>query len=203
MKATRSYVMRARADAVADTRQRILQAAFDLSGERMSLEIVLGDIADRAGVSVQTILRHFGSREALFDAVAEFARGQISAERAAPAGDVAAAVHVIFSHYETRGDAVLRFLAQEFWDERARELTDRGRRMHRDWVRTVFAPQLDARPTAGRETLTDLLVVATDVYTWKLLRRDRRLDRATAEQRVRDMITALLAAPPPASAPGG
>ena len=202
MKATRSYVMRARADAVADTRQRILQAAFDLSGERMSLEIVLGDIADRAGVSVQTILRHFGSREALFDAVAEFARGQISAERAAPAGDVAAAVHVIFSHYEARGDAVLRFLAQEFWDERARELTDRGRRMHRDWVRTVFAPQLDARPTAGRETLTDLLVVATDVYTWKLLRRDRRLDRAAAEGRVRDMITALLAAPA-TSAPGG
>jgi AcrR family transcriptional regulator len=151
---------------------------------------------------VQTILRHFGSREALFDAVAEFARGQISAERAAPAGDVDAAVHVIFSHYETRGDAVLRFLAQEFWDERARELTDRGRQMHRDWVRTVFAPQLDARPTAGREALTDLLVVATDVYTWKLLRRDRRLDRAAAEGRVRDMITALLAAPA-TSAPGG
>ena len=149
MKATRSYVMRARADAVADTRQRILQAAFDLSGERMSLEIVLGDIADRAGVSVQTILRHFGSREALFDAVAEFARGQIAAERAAPAGDMAAAVHVIFSHYETRGDAVLRFLAQEFWDERARELADKGRRMHRDWVRTVFAPQLDAQPASG------------------------------------------------------
>jgi hypothetical protein len=75
--------------------------------------------------------------------------------------------------------------------------------MHRDWVRTVFAPQLDARPAADRGALTDLLVVATDVYTWKLLRRDRRLDRATAEQRVRDMITALLAAPPPASAPGG
>jgi AcrR family transcriptional regulator len=193
MKTTRSYVMRARADAVADTRQRILQAAFDLSGERMSLEIVLGDVADRAGVSVQTILRHFGSREALFDAVGEFARGQIVAERATPAGDIPAAVKVIFSHYETRGDAVLRFLAQELWDDRARQVTEQGRRLHRDWVRAVFAPQLDTKPTADREALTDLLVVATDVYTWKLLRRDRRLDLAVAERRVRDMINALLA----------
>lgn len=195
MKSTRPYVMRARADAVADTRQRILQAAFDLSGERMSLEIVLGDIADRAGVSVQTILRHFGSRQALFDAVGEFADGQLVAERAAPAGDTSVAVSVIFSHYETRGDAVLRFLAQEFWDERARQVTERGRRLHRDWVRTVFAPQLDARQKADREVLTDLLVVATDVYTWKLLRRDRKLDRVAAERRVRDMVAALLAAP--------
>jgi AcrR family transcriptional regulator len=194
MKTTRSYVMRARADAVAGTRQRILQAAFDLSGERMSLEIVLSDVADRAGVSVQTILRHFGSREALFDAVGEFARGQIAAERLTPAADIPAAVKVIFSHYEARGDAVLRLLAQELWDERAREVTERGRRMHRDWVRTVFAPQLDAQPAADREALTDLLVVATDVYTWKLLRRDRKLEQAVAEQRVLDMINALLTA---------
>jgi len=44
-----------------------------------------------------------------------------------------------------------------------------------------------------REELTDLLVVATDVYTWKLLRRDRGLDRPTAEARVRHLIVAVLA----------
>jgi AcrR family transcriptional regulator len=192
MKSARPYVMRARADGVADTRQRILQAAFDLSGERMSLEIVLADVAGRAGVSVQTILRHFGTREALFDAVGDFARATVAAERAAPAGDVPAAVKVLFSHYEARGDATLRFLAQEFWDERARSVTERGRGLHRDWVRTVFAPQLAARPEASREALTDLLVVATDVYTWKLLRRDSGLPRETAQRRVLDLIRALL-----------
>lgn len=199
MKTKRPYVMRARADAVADTRRRILQAAFDLSGEKLSLEIVLADVAERAGASVQTILRHFGSREALFDALTTFARAQIVAERAAPAGDVPAAVQVIFSHYEARGDAVLRFLAQELWDERVKEVTERGRRTHRAWVQAVFAPQLAARPAAGREALTDLLVVATDVYTWKLLRRDKNLDRHTAERRVRHMIAALLAAAPEGS----
>ena len=67
----------------------------------------------------------------------------------------------------------------------------------------MFAPQLDSRPQADREALTDLLVVATDVYTWKLLRRDRDLERTVAERRVRDMITALLAPTPATSAPGG
>ena len=199
MKTKRPYVMRARADAVADTRRRILQAALDLSGEKLSLEIVLADVAERAGASVQTILRHFGSREALFDALTTFAHAQIVAERAAPAGDVPAAVQVIFSHYEARGDAVLRFLAQELWDERVKEVTERGRRTHRAWVQAVFAPQLAARPAGGREALTDLLVVATDVYTWKLLRRDKNLDRHTAERRVRHMIGALLAAAPEGS----
>ncbi len=199
MKTRRPYVMRARAAAVADTRRRILQAAFDLSSEMLSLEIVLADVAERAGVSVQTILRHFGSREALFDALRTFAHAQIVAERAAPAGDVPAAVQVIFSHYEARGDAVLRFLGQELWDERVKQVTDLGRRTHRDWVQSVFAPQLAACPAAGREALTDLLVVATDVYTWKLLRRDKNLDRQTAERRVRYMIGALLAAPPEGS----
>jgi AcrR family transcriptional regulator len=199
MKTRRPYVMRARADAVADTRRRIMQAAFDLSSEKVSLEIVLADVADRSGVSVQTILRHFGSREALFDALRAFAHAQIVAERAVPAGDVPAAVQVIFSHYEARGDAVLRFLGQELWDERVRQVTERGRHTHREWVQSVFAPQLAACPAAGREALTDLLVVATDVYTWKLLRRDKNLDRQTAERRVRYMIGALLAAPPEGS----
>ena len=199
MKTKRPYVMRARADAVADTRRRILQAAFELSGEKLSLEIVLAEVAERAGVSVQTILRHFGSREALFDALATFAHAQIVAERAAPAGDVPAAVRAIFSHYEARGDAVLRFLAQELWDERVKEVTDRGRRTHRAWVQAVFAPQLAAHPAADREALTDLLVVATDVYSWKLLRRDKNLDQHTAQRRVRRMIAALLAAAPEGS----
>jgi AcrR family transcriptional regulator len=199
MKTRRPYVMRARADAVAGTRRRILQAAFELSAEVLWLEIALADVAERAGVSVQTILRHFGSREALFEALRTFAHAQIVAERATPAGDAAAAVQVIFSHYEARGDAVLRFLGQELWDERVKQITEQGRRTHRAWVQAVFAPQLAARPSAGREALTDLLVVATDVYTWKLLRRDKNLDRRTAERRVRYMIDALLAAPPEGS----
>ena len=45
------------------------------------------------------------------------------------------------------------------------------------------------------EELTDLLVVATDVYTWKLLRRDRGLGRDRTERRMRLLVDRLLALP--------
>jgi hypothetical protein len=48
----------------------------------------------------------FRDNGALFDAVRTFAYDRIVEERAAPAGGVHAAVKVIFSHYEDRGDAV-------------------------------------------------------------------------------------------------
>jgi hypothetical protein len=39
------------------------------------------------------------------------------------------------------------------------------------------------------------LVVATDVYTWKLLRRDRRLGRQRTEERIRRLVDAVLTPP--------
>ena len=77
-------------------------------------------------------------------------------------------------------------LGQEAVDEQVRRLTDIGRRMHRDWVRTVFADAAD------REDVVDLLVVATDVYTWKLLRRDRGHSRAATEKQMKALVRAVL-----------
>jgi AcrR family transcriptional regulator len=92
MKMTRTYTMKARAEATASTRSRILDAVIALSEERLSLEIVLADVAARAGVSVQTVLRHFGSRNELFEHAQARQVAQVRAERATPVGDVAAAV---------------------------------------------------------------------------------------------------------------
>lgn len=192
MKARRVYTQTVRAEAVAATRQRIIDATVALAQEKASLEIVLADVAERAGVSVQTVLRHFGSRDGLFEAASASAVAQVVEERAAPVGDVPAAVRIIFDHYEQRGDAVLRFLAQEAYDARIFAMTEQGREVHRDWVRQVFAPVLADRSRGQREALTDLLVVATDVYTWKLLRRDRRLSRRQAEARVTQLVTAII-----------
>jgi AcrR family transcriptional regulator len=189
----RSYVMKARAEAVQETHQRILRAGAEFMWEKASPDITLDDVAERSGITVQTILRHFGTRERLLAAVESFLQQQLVAERSAPAGDVAAAVKAIFDHYELRGDVVLRLLGQEFWNERIRAGMDTGRRIHREWVEQVFGPQLAEHPAEERPSVTDLLVVATDVYTWKLLRRDRLLDRAQAEERVKRLIAAILA----------
>jgi hypothetical protein len=54
---------------------------------------------------------------------------------------------------------------------------------HRQWVRDAFAP-FDADE--------DLLVVATDVYTWKLLRRDGGHCRARTEALMNQLVRAVL-----------
>jgi len=191
----RPYVLKARGAAKQATHQRILQAGADLWWEKMTPEITLDDVAQRSGVSAQTILRHFGTRERLFAAVEDFLQQQIIAERQAPSGDVQEAVRVLFDHYERRGDAVMRLLGQEYWNARIRVGMDSGRRAHREWVEHVFAPLVEERQCGEveREDVMDLLVVATDVYTWKLLRRDRLLERQQAEDRVKRLIAAILA----------
>jgi len=192
MKKTRTYTMRARADAAQQTRERIMSATLELSYEKPIAAIVLPDIAERAGVSVQTVLRQFGSRDGLFDSVHESMRARITDERRSPPSDVAAAVRIIMDHYDIHGDGVIGLLAQERWDERVATITANGRAVHRTWVLEAFGPLFADRAPAERDELTDLLVVATDVYTWKLLRRDRDLDRSVAERRMLALVNAVL-----------
>ena len=77
MKTTRKYTMGARAQAVEQTRSRILHTTIALAGERPFAEITLDAVAERAGVSVQTVLRQFGSRDGLVAAGAEVATAEI------------------------------------------------------------------------------------------------------------------------------
>ena len=185
MKTKRAYTMGVRAQAVEDTRTRIREALFELGTTQVFSQISLEDVAQRAGVSVQTVLRHFGSRAHLIESNIEYAIARVEKERTAPQGDVDAALTVLVDHYELRGDTVLLMLGQESTDEQVRRLTDSGRRMHRDWVRALFCDLAD------REDVVDLLVVATDVYAWKILRRDRGHSRATTERLMKALVAAV------------
>lgn len=194
MKTKRTYTMASRAKAAEETRLRILRAAFDLQSQSLASDIGLAAVAQAAGVSVQTILRRFGSRDGLFDEAIRYANKAVAEERRAPVGDVAGALHVIVEHYERRGDFALMMLAQETTYEHVRRMSDAGKATHRAWVEEVFSPQLAPLTPTLREETTDLLVVATDVYAWKLMRRDRGLSRIQTEQRLDTLVTAILTA---------
>ena len=189
-KSTRSYTMRARAESTIRTRERILDAVIALSEERLSVEIILADVAARAGVTVQTVLRHFGSRQGLFQQAQARQVAQVRVERATPVGDAASAVRVIVAFYDRLGEWSLRLQAQEHSDGLCRQTVEVGRRVHREWVEEVFAPQLVGR--RDRKELVDLLVVATDVLTWKTLRRDGGMDRSTTCKRMLRLVRAVL-----------
>jgi AcrR family transcriptional regulator len=194
MKATRSYTMRARAASVEETRRRILQATFDLAADHLVSEIGLDMVARQAEVSVQTVLRHFGSRAGLVQATTEYGAALVAAERRAPEGDPREAVRLLVDHYETRGDSALLLLAQERTDETVRAVVEGGRGVHRTWVEESFGDRLAHLEPDRRLEALDLLAVVTDVYTWKLLRRDQGSSRTRAEARIAALVAAVLTA---------
>lgn len=66
--AKRPYRKRRRAEAEAETRQRITEAAVDLHGSVGPARTTVTAVAERAGVQRATLYRHFPTQEALFSA---------------------------------------------------------------------------------------------------------------------------------------
>lgn len=172
-KKTRPYNMTTRAKAAARTEQDILEAAAELWRERALNDITLEAVAERAGVSVRTVLRKYGSKEQLFAASIEKDGSKIMAGRdQVPAGDVEEALSVLLRDYEKFGDASIRTLAVEEELEIARKILDTARTYHREWCARVFAPYLPAPGEATYESRLLAFIAATEFYLWKLLRRD-------------------------------
>ncbi|MBA4157392.1 MAG: TetR family transcriptional regulator [Gemmatimonadetes bacterium] len=192
--ATRSYRMRARADAATQTARDILGAASALWREKALDELTLQEIAERAGVSVQTVIRRFGSKEGVIEAcIVEADAAGIEAERdAAPIGNIERVVKVLFGHYERDGDAVLRTLAQEDKLAAAKAIVTRGRQAHRLWCARVFAPYLPSRDADGYSDRLDAFVAATDIYLWKLLRRDLGRSPEQAQRVIGILLSGLV-----------
>lgn len=190
---TRGYTMGVRQEAKDATRDAILTAAIDTFMAERSFAITLPAVAERAAVTVKTVLRHFGSRDALIDAAWSRAYDEVMAERTPPTPDAEAALGVLIAHYERRGDMVLAVLSEKNDDPRAERMNNTGRLAHRAWVEEVFDSRLPEEP-AARSRLVDVLVVATDVYSWKLLRLDRGLSVDDVLDRMLLMTGALLEA---------
>src|SRR4051794_24687807 len=182
MKTSRTYVQTVRAESSEATRRRIMDALMALVFERATISVQLADVADRAGVTVQTILRKFGTRDRLFEETLQYGQSLVAEERQAPAGNPRAAVGVLMEHYETRGTGVLALLANETSHPMIGRILEEGRRVHRAWVGEVFAPLLEELAPEERAERERLLVVVTDVYSWKLLRRDLALSRSATER---------------------
>ncbi len=192
MKTSRPYSMQLRSAQAAVTRQRILDATralFDAPAKSVTLDAV----ATAAGVSVQTVLRAFGSKDALLVAALGSLR-QAEQHRAVMPESVGAAVRGLFDDYEAIGDRIIGILADEHRVAGFAEVTALGRQGHRHWVERVFAPYLPPAADRRRERTILALIAATDVYVWKLLRRDMGLPRDEAEAIVRGLCEAAIPA---------
>jgi AcrR family transcriptional regulator len=192
MKASRTYTMGARADAVVATRERIVTVAVGLFYEHAYEDVTLAGIAKAAGVSHQTVLNHFESKEGVVLAVAaKMAEETTDARYQAEPGDVVGAVHVLVGQYELHGDANVRWAMTADRLPTLAPLLDEARAFHQEWIRHMFGARVGATGAALGRTV-NALHAATDVYTWKLLRRDLGVSRAETESTIVQLVEGLL-----------
>lgn len=151
------------------------QCAAALMRERNFGDFTLDEVAERAETPVQSVLRAYGSNDALFvEALSKFAAGDVdeTMRDAVASGDFPETIATLFRLSDKIGDAVIRMLAEEPRFPALKEANDLGRDYHRKTVTTAFGKYLDSLPMAERRVLHSALCVTTDIYVWKILRRD-------------------------------
>ncbi len=188
----RTYTKRARAQAEGQTRTALLDAADEafLSGpwEHASLEAIAGT----AGVTKQTLLRHFGSKDGLLEQTLRRAIAEVERQRlGAPTNDIAGAVDNLLDHYETRGGPAMRSSNMDL-DGPLADLGRMARQFHHDWVEHAFGTWLKAAPPRERERLRAALIVVCDVQAWWILAHDLAMPRRAVRATLILIITRLL-----------
>jgi AcrR family transcriptional regulator len=189
----RSYVMTARAEKMARTEERIMRAAVSLWKEKNLRDITLEMIAENAGVTVRTLLRKYGSKDGVIQASIESeAAGAAVTRIPQVSSELGELISSLLSEYETMGDAVIRtiYLSDEI--PVASSILARGRAIHREWCEKSFGQYLCAPDPAERELRLSSIIAATEIYLWKLLRRDMGKSREETHRIFRNMVEGLI-----------
>lgn len=190
---TRRYTQRARARQTAQTRRRILDAAYAALLSLPYDDVTLAMIAADAGVSVPTVLRHFGSKDNL---VLEGAPAWNAAERArrtVPPGDASAVARVLARRYEELGPMMNRAIGLADRFPELAEAVAQARRGHADWLAEAFAADLPAGDGPARRRCIAQLFIATEQLGWEGLRTGLGLSAREAEVAMAATIEAVVA----------
>ncbi|MGZ4590454.1 MAG: TetR/AcrR family transcriptional regulator [Actinomycetes bacterium] len=183
--------MHKRADDVAETRQRIVEAAVRLHGTIGPAATTVSALAEEAGVTRLTVYRHFPDERALFSACSQhWASAQVLPDPAAweritdPAERVATGLGDIYRFYRA-GEPMLTNVRRdrEALPEEIRQRNDESDAHHRDVLLQPFAAH-----GARRTRLRAVLGHAASFWTWRSLCLDQGLSDHDAVQ----VMTALV-----------
>ena len=189
----RKYEQRLRADAVAETRQRITEAAMELHGSIGPSRTTLTAVAERAGVGRPTLYRHFPTESDLFDACsAHFAMSNplpdVEAWREIedPRTRLTTALGELYAHYE-RIEAMWSNIIR---DAETMPVVREHMAPIERYLRTAEHVLAAGWPVRGarRRVVNGALRHAVAFTTWRSLARDGDLSRVQAV----DLVSALV-----------
>ncbi len=184
----------ARVQTAEQTRAALLDAAeAELHGERWE-RASLETLARRAGVTKQTLLRHFGSKDGLLmQALGRGVAELLDQRLRGPSGDVAGAVESLLDHYEVWGERSLRIDAWQGGPPPLAQISRLAREAHCNWVEYAFGPWLAPLREPTRTRRRAALIALCDVHAWWLLANDLALPRAEVKATLTAAIERLVA----------
>ena len=190
---TRPYRMGARAESAQRTREQVLDAAAECFGEQDYDAVSLKEIAARAGVGLQTVVRTGGSKEALFALVAErFLSATMAGFDLSRLHTWQDALAHLMTFYETFGDRTMRVITQEHRVPLVREYTQRSRALQAAWIQLHHGDAFEGLSDSQRKRRMAMVLTLTGARTWYALRRDYGLSPEATLRNVTEQLTALL-----------
>lgn len=176
----RKYTLRKRAERLADTRRRIVEAAVDLHGEIGPASTTLSMIAERAAVQRHTLYAHFPDERSLFLACSGLAMERDPLPDAAPWAGLPTArdrlqhgLSAVYGWYTRNESLAACVLRDAEHHELTREMTDIRFGPPMASYRQVLGAGLAPRQQA-------LLAVALNFHTWRTLAREAQMSPSDA-----------------------
>lgn len=189
----RPYKKVAREQAQERTQEALIEAATDEFFEGNWLKASLESLSTKAGVTKQTLLRNFGSKDGLLAQALIRGATQIRDQRwSVPKGDVEGAVENLLDHYEAWGERSIRIGEWQRGPTMLGMLSRGARQVHYNWVDYAFAPQLADLSEGDRSRRRAALIAICDVQTWWIWSHDLELPRAEIRTILVDLIERLI-----------
>jgi AcrR family transcriptional regulator len=181
------------------TRSEILAAARTLFGQRGYAPTSIAEIAEEAGVAVQTIYSRLGSKHGILIALLDLIDEEAGVPAAAAAINVArsapealrAAVSLTRAFQERCGDIISTLTAAAGTEPELAGAVEEGRRRHRHGARLTInkiAALGGLRPDLNPDTAAALLSAATTHEAWRELVDGNGLAWNAAEQAVYESL---------------
>ena len=182
----------------ARSREAVVEAMLSLirEGNRRPSS---ADIAERAGVSVRSVLRHFDDLDSLYALAIE--RQVAHMAPLLELGELPDALDARIDLLVTRRAGLYEDISPVRHVAERRQASSPVLSDHlavsRSWLRTqvleVFAPELDACAAADRKELGEALDAALSWRMWVALREDQGCSAARASATIRRVVASLLA----------
>ncbi|MFB6340195.1 TetR/AcrR family transcriptional regulator [Saccharicrinis sp. FJH62] len=189
----RSYNNTRRAKEAGNTKNKIIKTVGLLWTKHSLKDITLEMIAKESGVTIRTILRKFGSKEMLLEECVSLDAPDIMHGRETViVGDVDQTLQTLLSNYESMGEAAVRTINLEPELDIARKIGEEGRKKHREWCARMFAPYLPKPDTSHYETDLTAFIACTEIYLWKLMRKDLKMGEEQTLAVFKKMVEGLI-----------